>query len=49
MASRRCHSAEEIINQLRLADVELSKGSTIAQACTQIGVTEQTYCRWRGV
>ena len=47
MASRKRHSAEEVVNKLRQADVELSKGSTIAQACKSIGVTEQTYYRWR--
>ena len=48
MAARnRRHSAEEIVNKLRQADVELSKGSSIAQACKVIGVTDQTYYRWR--
>ena len=45
--SRKRHTAEEIVNKLRQADVELSKGSTIALACKAIGVTEQTYYRWR--
>ena len=45
--SRKRFSAEEIVNKLRQADVELSRGSTVAQACKQIGVTEQTYYRWR--
>ena len=39
---RKCFSAEEIVNKLRQADVELSRGSTVAQACKQIGVTDQT-------
>ena len=47
MARQKRHSAEEIVNRLRQADVELSKGSTIAQACKAIGVTDQTYYRWR--
>ena len=47
MAGARRHSAEEIVNKLRQADVELATGSTIAQACKAIGVTEQTYYRWR--
>jgi len=41
------YSAEQIVNKLREADVLLSKGQTIAQACKQIGVTDQTYYRWR--
>ena len=45
--ARKRFSAEEIVNKLRQADVELSRGVTVAQACKQIGVTEQTYYRWR--
>ena len=44
---RTRHTAEEVVNKLRLADVELSKGSTIAAVCKLIGVGEQTYHRWR--
>ncbi len=47
MARKNRHTAEEIVNKLRQADVELSKGATIAQACKSIGVTDQTYYRWR--
>lgn len=44
---RKRHTAEEIVNKLREADVFLAKGQTVGQACRQIGVTEQTYFRWR--
>ena len=44
---KRRHTAEEIINKLRQAEVELSKGVKIGQVCRKIGVTEQTYYRWR--
>ena len=44
---RKRHTAEEIVNKLREADVLLAKGQTVGQACRQIGVTEQTYFRWR--
>ena len=47
MAKNTRHSAEQIVNKLRQADVELSKGATVAQACKAIGVTDQTYYRWR--
>jgi len=47
MARNKRHSAEEIVNKLRQADVELSKGASIAQACKVIGITDQTYYRWR--
>lgn len=45
--SRKRYSAEEIVNKLREADVLIAKGQSIAQACKQIGVTDQTYYRWR--
>jgi len=32
---------------LREAEVLQAKGSTIPQICKKIGVTEQTYYRWR--
>ena len=44
---RKRHSAEEVVNKLRQADVELAKGQTIAAVCKLLGVTEQTYFRWR--
>jgi|ERR1700722_9557222 len=45
--SRKRFSPEEIVNKLRQADVELAKGQTISAVCKQIGVTDQTYLRWR--
>jgi transposase-like protein len=45
--ARKRFSAEQIITKLREAEVELSKGSTVAQVVRKIGVTEQTYYRWR--
>ena len=45
--NRKRFKVEEIVNKLREADVHLAKGQTVAQACKQIGVTEQTYYRWR--
>ena len=46
MASKR-HSPEQIISKLREAEVLISQGSTVPQAARQIGVTEQTFYRWR--
>jgi putative transposase len=40
-------SAEEIIRKLREAEVFLSQGSTVAEVSRKLGVTEQTYYRWR--
>jgi len=45
--ARKRHSAEEIVNKLRRADVELAKGSTVPHVCKLLEVTEQTYYRWR--
>ncbi len=46
MAKKR-YTAEEIIHKLREADVLLSQGKSIGEACKQLGVSEQTYYRWR--
>ena len=45
--ARKRFTAEQIIPLLRTAEVELSKGATVASACKKIGVTEQTYYRWK--
>ena len=45
--ARKRHTAEEIVNKLREADVEIAQGMSIAQACRKIGITDQTYYRWR--
>jgi transposase-like protein len=45
--TKRKYTSEEIIHKLRDADVLLGQGKTIVEACKQLGVTEQTYFRWR--
>ena len=45
--SRKRFSAEEIVNKLRQTDVELARGKTVSVVCKQIGITDQTYFRWR--
>jgi len=45
--ARRTYTPEQIINKLREAEILLSRGSTVAEARRQLGVTEQTYYRWR--
>jgi len=47
MAKRRRYSSEQIITKLREADVYLSQGKTVAQACKTLEISEQTYYRWR--
>lgn len=45
--ARKRHDAEQIIAKLREAELMLSKGKSVLVACKKIGVTEQTYYRWR--
>jgi putative transposase len=44
---KKGYTSEQIISKLREVEVLLSQGSTVGQACRKIGVTEQTYYRWR--
>ena len=44
---RRRFKTEEIIQNLREAEVLLLQGRNVSEACRQIGVTDNTYCRWR--
>ena len=46
MAKKRL-SVEQIIGKLREAELLLAQGQTVPQAAKKIGVTEQTYYRWR--
>ncbi len=45
--SRRAHTPEQIIQKLREAEVELGQGATVGAVCRKLGVTDQTYYRWR--
>jgi len=38
---------DHILSKLREAEVLLSQGATVGEASKKIGVTEQTYYRWR--
>jgi putative transposase len=40
-------TAEQIIGKLREAEVELSRGKKVPEVYRKIGVTEQTYYRWK--
>ena len=44
---KKGYSPEQIINKLREAEILLGRGSSVAEASKQLGVTEQTYYRWR--
>ena len=45
--SRKRFKAEEIIHKLREAEVLLAQGKKAPEVCKKLGVTEQTYYRWR--
>ncbi len=45
--SRKRFSVEQIINQLREAEVLLAQGQRVGEICRGIGVSEQSYYRWR--
>ena len=45
--TKKRYQAEQIIGKLREAEVEIAKGQTIAQVAKKLGITEQTYYRWR--
>ncbi len=40
-------TAEQIIGKLREAEVELARGKTVPEGVRKLGVTEQTYYRWK--
>jgi transposase-like protein len=41
------YTPEQIINSLREAEVLMSQGSSAGEAARHLGITEQTYYRWR--
>jgi putative transposase len=45
--SRKTYKPEQIIRKLREAEIYISQDMTAQQAARKIGVTEQTYYRWR--
>ena len=46
MAGKR-EKPEEIVSKLRQVEVLQGQGMTVAEAVRQIGVTQQTFSRWR--
>ena len=45
--ARKTYTAEQIIGMLREAEVRLAKGEKIGAICRGLGVSEQSYYRWR--
>ncbi len=44
---RRRHTPEQIIRKLREAERLLGEGKTIPEAAQELGISEQTFHRWR--
>ena len=44
---RKRHTPEQIITALREAEVGLARGKSVKLISRELGITEQTYDRWR--
>lgn len=44
---RKRHTPEEIIRKLRDAEAQLAEGATVADVSRKLGVSENTFHRWR--
>lgn len=44
---RKRYTPEEIIQHLRTVELDTSKGLAVLDACRKLGITEQTYYRWK--
>ncbi len=47
LMKRRRHTPEQIIRKLREAERILGEGKTIPEAAKDLGISEQTFHRWR--
>ena len=45
--TKKRYTSEQIIHKLREAEVELAGGKTAPATCRKLGVSEQTFYRWR--
>jgi putative transposase len=44
---KKRYSLEQIVDKLREAEVFQAKGVAIPEVCRELGVSEQTFYRWR--
>ena len=44
---RKRYTSEQIITKLREAEVHFSKGLKTPHVCKKLGISEQTFYRWR--
>lgn len=45
--ARKRYTAEQIIGKLRQAEVRAAEGKRVADIVRELGISEQTYYRWR--
>ncbi len=45
--AKKTFTTEQIISKLREAEVLLSQGQTVPAVCKTLGISDQTYYRWR--
>ena len=45
--SRKRYTPEQIIGMLREVETHLSQGQSVGEICRGLGVSEQSYYRWR--
>ena len=46
MGAKR-YSTEQIILKLRQAEIEMGRGVKVPEVCRKLGISEQTFYRWR--
>jgi len=46
MGAKR-YSSEQIIVKLRQAEIEMGRGMKVPEVCRKLGISEQTFYRWR--
>ena len=44
---RKKFKAEQIVVMLREAEIQMAKGLDTTEVCRNLGISEQTYYRWR--
>ena len=44
---KKRYTPEEIIQHLRTVELETGKGVPVLDVCRKLGITEQTYYRWK--
>jgi len=45
--ARKHYTVEQIMKKLREAEVDVGRGASVPDTCRKIGVSDQTYYRWR--